>query len=137
MSLITNSMKSISKFKMIDVIIFECYLLFVGWLLAKLVPWVLLLNVWLYVFVSVLGIIYLLSIFVFKKDKKSKSIKSVLDRFHKMTMSQISIYKTTLLIIWLMLMKLFPELMMVDIARYVAGFGFWVWYFVKMIWVKN
>lgn len=136
MFLIKNAMKSLSRFRLIDVIIFECYLLFVGWLLAKLIPWVLGLNVWWYVIVSVLGVVYLLMILVFKRDKKSKTMKSVLDRFHKLTIWQVSVYKIILVIFWFMLMKLFPGLMLIDIARYVAWVWFGAGYFVKMIRTK-
>ncbi len=136
MFLIKNAMKSLSRFRLIDVIIFECYLLFVGWLLAKLIPWVLGLNVWWYVIVSVLGVVYLLMILVFKRDKKSKTMKSVLDRFHKLTIWQVSVYKIILVIFWFMLMKLFPGLMLIDIARYVAWVWFGAGYFVKMIRIK-
>jgi len=136
MSLIKYSMKSLSSFKLIDVIIFECYLLFVGWLLAKLIPWILNLNVWWYVIVSVLGVMYLLLILVFKKDNKPKILKSVLDRFHKLNIWQVSAYKIIVVIFWFMLMKLFPVFMIIDVARYVAWVWFGVWYFVKMIWVK-
>ncbi|HKL43867.1 MAG TPA: hypothetical protein VJ892_01165 [Candidatus Absconditabacterales bacterium] len=136
MFLIKNAMKSLSRFRLIDVIIFECYLLFVGGLLAKLIPGVLGLNVWWYVIVSVLGVVYLLMILVFKRDKKSKTMKSVLDRFHKLTIWQVSVYKIILVIFGFMLMKLFPGLMLIDIARYVAGVGFGAGYFVKMIRIK-
>lgn len=136
MFLIKNAMKSLSRFRLIDVIIFECYLLFVGWLLAKLISWVLGLSVWWYVIISVLGVVYLLMILVFKRDKKSKTMKSVLDRFHKLTIWQVSVYKIILVIFWFMLMKLFPGLMLIDIARYVAWVWFGAGYFVKMIRIR-
>jgi len=136
MSLIATSMKSLSKFKIIDVQIFKFYLLFVGLLLAKLVPWVLALNVWWYVIVSVLAIVYFLTILFKKWEKKVWFVKLWLSRFHKFNMLQISIYKVTTIVFALMLVKLFPCLLDVNIAWYAAGFAFGAGYFVKTIWVK-
>lgn len=136
MSLIKSSMKSLSTFKLVDIIIFETYLLFVGLLLAKLITWILGLGLWFYVVISVIGLIYLLFVLVFKNDGKSKNLKSIIDRFHKLTIWQISIYKIVVVFCGLALMKVFPELMNIDIAWYTVFFGFGAGYFVKMIWIK-
>ncbi len=129
-------MKSLSKFKMVDIQIFKFYLLFVGLLLAKLIPDILELNVWWYVIVSVIAIVYFLTILFKKGEKKVWFMKLWLDRFHKLSFWQVGIYKLTVVVFALMLVKLFPGLMSINIAWYAVWFWFGAGYFVKMIWVK-
>lgn len=136
MSIITNAMKSITKFKMIDVIIFKFYLLLVGFFLANLIPWVLSLNVLWYAIISILAIIYFLILFFKKWEKKVWFFKLGLDRFQKFSMFQVWLYKVTIVIFALLLAKTFPELMNIDVAWYAAWVWFGAGYFIKMIWVK-
>ena len=75
MYIITNAMKSMKKFRLIDVQIFKFYLLFCGLFLAKLIPGILALNMWWYVLIPALATVYFLTILFKKNSKKVDFIK--------------------------------------------------------------
>lgn len=137
MYIITNAMKSMKKFRLIDVQIFKFYLLFCGLFLAKLIPGILALNMWWYVLIPALATVYFLTILFKKNSKKVDFIKLWLDRFRNFNMWQITIYKISIVVFGLMLAKVFPELIWANIVLYAIVVWFGVWYFVKMVFVDK
>lgn len=132
MNITKKSMKVARNYNVWDIAIFELYLLAVSFLLAILFPVLLEANVRAYVVIAVVLTTYTIhSLWKkegnFYKDAVFKDWSKKI--FKKQTMTDLAIFKLTVLSVGLLLVKVFPVLLTVHLAWYVGVFGFGLGHF--------
>lgn len=129
---IKKSMDSFRKFTVVDAFFFELYLFTVGIVVAKLLPVVLTLNVWIYVIVVAVWLLIILPN-LFKDSKKKWWM---MRNYTSMSVWEISVYKILVIVAAFLVLKLIPAMLLLDIAWYVAIAFFGMGYLVAMIFRK-
>lgn len=127
-------MDSFRKFTLVDLMFFELYLFSVGIVLAKLIPAILLLNVWLYVIVVAIWLAIILPA-AFKKDWKKRL--ELRRNFTKFSVWRVGVYKMTVVVAAFLVLILIPIMMTVNIAWYIAIAFFCMGYIMAVMFRKN
>ena len=113
---IKKAMDSFRKFNMVDAFFFELYLFAAGIVIAKLLPVVLTLNIWVYVIVVILWLLIVLPPMFKKTNKKLWMMRN----FTSMSMWKVSVYKILVIVAAFLVLKLIPVMLLLNIAWYVA-----------------
>jgi len=132
MRFIKKSMDWFRKFKFVDAMFFELYLFTVAIVIAKLLPVVLTLNVWIYAIVLAIW----LSIIVPSIFRKIPKGKWFMDNYRKLSMWKIWVYKVSVMTAGLLVVKLIPLMLVLNIAWYVWIAFFAMWYVIAMVYRK-
>jgi len=133
MSFIKKATDWFRNFRIVDAMIFEIYLFTVAIVLAKLVPAVLSLNIWLYAIVLLIWLSIILPS-IFKKRLKDKSC---MDNYRQLSIWKIWIYKVSVMVAWLLILKLIPAMLLLNIVWYVAIACFGLGYLIALIFRKK
>ncbi len=104
---------------MLDAWITELYLFTIAIVIAKLIPAVLSVNIWLYVIVAVVWLLIIM-VSIFKKDNQKWKMVDWFNNFKNLSVWKLSVYKLLVFVVALIVLKLIPAMMTVDIAWYVA-----------------
>lgn len=127
-------MDSFHKFTILDIAIFELYLFSMGIVIAKLIPAVLSLNIWLYVAVTVVWLVIVVPS-IYKKIPQRRWL--IARNFVNLSIWKIGIYKLLVVVVAFLVLKLIPVMMTVAIAWYVAIAFFGMWYLMAAIYRKQ
>ncbi len=129
---IKKSMDVFHKFTVVDAFFFELYLFTAGIVIAKLLPVVLTLNIWLYVVVVVLWLLVVLPSVLKKTTKKWWMMRN----FTGMNMWKVGVYKILVVVAAFLVLKLIPAMLLLDIAWYVAIAFFGMGYLMAVMFRK-
>ena len=121
---------------MVDAGFFELYLFTIGIVIAKLLPVVLSLNIWLYVFVVVLWLAIIMPL-LFKKGKKKSWTANLMDNYRSWSVWTVAVYKIMIGVTAFLVLKLIPAMLLLDIAWYVAIAFFGMGYIMAVMFRKN
>lgn len=132
MLFIKKAMAWFRKFTVVDAMIFELYLFTAAIVIAKLLPVVLTLNIWAYVIVLAIWLMIIFPALL----KKTKWKRAMMDNYRKLSMWKISVYKILVMAATLLLLKLIPEMLIIDIVWYVGIACFGLGYLVALVFRK-
>lgn len=129
-------MDSFRTFTLVDAMFFELYLFSIGIVLAKLIPAVLSLTIWLYVFVVALWLSVIMPL-LFKKWKQKSWVANLMDNYRNWSIWKVGIYKVTVVVAAFLVLILIPVMMTVNIAWYVAIAFFCMGYIMAVMFRKK
>ena len=104
---------------MLDAGFFELYLFTMGIVIAKLIPAVLSLNIWLYVIVVAVWLAIVMPS-ILKKGKEKWWAANLMHNYRNWSVWNIIVYKILIGVMAFLVLKLIPSMILVDIAWYVA-----------------
>lgn len=134
-NIITNGIEIWRNFNLFEIVIFKLYLITITFVLAILFPVLLSLNVYIYLIAFV--ILDALVIFILVKKEWNYVKKVFTEKWYKamkkFSMFDFALFKITLVSFTLLIAKVFPELLSVNIWIYLVIFWFGAWYFTSKI----
>ena len=140
MSFISRSIKMAQKLNVLEISFFKFYLVSVTLLLAIWFPVLLSADISVYIVLFVLSMIYTFTVLIKQQwNFYAKMFKKWIwyHAFKKMSMFDISIFKLTMSIFALLLAKLFPVLLTIDIAWLTLIGWLFLWYYFHLLYSFN
>ncbi len=129
------------KFNILEIGLFESYLMVAGFLIAVIFPSILSLNIFVYLIIFLLWIAFVLKEYITKNKNIEKRWKMKGWHVHLLrdfSYLDFAIYKTTIVVFGILLVKIFPALLNMEfVVWYTLIFGIGLGYFIAKIFNKE
>ncbi len=129
------------KFNILEIALFETYLMVAGFLIAVIFPSILNLNVFVYLIIFLLWIAFILKEYISKNKNIEKRWKMKGWHVHLLrdfSYLDFAIYKLTIVVFGILLIKIFPVLLSIEfVVWYTLIFGIGFGYFIAKIFNKE